>query len=200
MQPASIVNLSSYPLKDSEVKILSKGLKFIPKPQKVVKEDVQQAVADFNRRIRLVDFFDSINTKHKEQKPFYEKSKWTPPGKLNRPEILTILNDIDTKVDSIKLTQGDSNITKAELKALKNLQNNSNIIIKPADKGSSTVIMDKSDYLHEGYTQLSNNRYYKKIQEPIHPNVRAEINGILSDLRSNGFIDKKQLEYLQVPQ
>ena len=52
-----------------------------------------------------------------------------------------------------------TNLTKDELKAIKLLRNNKAIIIKLADKGSSTVIMNWADYLKDSYKQLSNKKY-----------------------------------------
>ena len=53
------------------------------------------------------------------------------------------------------------NITSAERNALKELQNNFNIIIREADKGSSIVVMDRSFYLREGLKHLSISKYLK---------------------------------------
>ena len=54
----------------------------------------------------------------------------------------------------VSLSQQETNLTKEELKAIKSLRNIKAIIIKPADKGSSSVIMSKSDYLKDGYRLL----------------------------------------------
>ena len=62
-------------------------------------------------------------------------------------------------------------MTKDELKAIKSLRNNKDIIIKPAEKYSSTVIMNRSDYLKEDNRQLSNEKHYKKLPKPIYLNV-----------------------------
>ena len=40
----------------------------------------------------------------------------------------------------------DNNLTKDEQQALKQLKNDNNIVILPAEKGSVTVVMDKTDY------------------------------------------------------
>ena len=56
-----------------------------------------------------------------------------------------------------------NNLTPSERRALKELQSNEKIVIKPADKGSGVVIMDRIDYLREGYTQLSDIRFYTKL-------------------------------------
>jgi len=39
------------------------------------------------------------------------------------------------------------------------------IIIKPADKGSATVAMDGEWYLRECYRQLENTNFYEKTNE-----------------------------------
>ena len=38
---------------------------------------------------------------------------------------------------------------------MRDLQNDRNVIIKPADKGSAVVIWDRNDYLKEAEKQLS---------------------------------------------
>jgi hypothetical protein len=45
-----------------------------------------------------------------------------------------------------------------ERTALQNLRSNEDIIIKPADKGSAVVVMDKSAYIREAERQLSDDR------------------------------------------
>ena len=44
---------------------------------------------------------------------------------------------------------GRSNISKDEQKALRELANNSSIVIKPADKGGAVVIQDRDSYIKE---------------------------------------------------
>ena len=48
----------------------------------------------------------------------------------------------------------NKNLTKDEHKAIKSLKNNQDIIIKPADKCSAIVILDKQSYINEGQRQL----------------------------------------------
>ena len=54
------------------------------------------------------------------------------------------------------------NLTPVERTALQNLRSNEDIIIKPADKGSAVVVMDKSAYIREAERQLSDNRFDNK--------------------------------------
>lgn len=57
------------------------------------------------------------------------------------------------------------NLTRRERQALKKLQRPTDVIIKPADKGSGTVVMDRQNYLDECYRQLNNQHFYNKVTD-----------------------------------
>jgi len=69
-------------LKPNEISLLSKGLKFIPKPLKTNEDAVHEAIAEFSRRITLTDFFNTITKKSNTDKEptFYPKSNWNLPN------------------------------------------------------------------------------------------------------------------------
>ena len=46
---------------------------------------------------------------------------------------------------------------------LRELSENPEIVIKKADKGSAVVVMNSTDYLREGYRQLSDPNFYTKL-------------------------------------
>ena len=52
------------------------------------------------------------------------------------------------------------NLTREEYLTMRNLQRDRNVIIRPADKGSSVVIWDRNDYLKEDEKQLSDRSTY----------------------------------------
>ena len=52
------------------------------------------------------------------------------------------------------------NHTKEEYKAIRSLNKNKDIIIKPANKGSVIVILNKQSYIIEGQRQLNNTQFY----------------------------------------
>lgn len=202
------MNLSSHILTTDEINILSKGLKFIPKPLKSNEEEVQNAFDDFSRQLMISNFFkyngisqDSPQDNLPPKKLFVEKSMWTPPDNACDVNALEELESLNKSLRSVRLKQNKrkKNLSKAEFKALKSLQKNENIIIKPADKGSSVVILDRNSYLQEGYRQLNIPSHYRKIDGPIHPNVTCKYNSILDQIHDESFLSKKQLEYLKVP-
>jgi len=90
-----------------------------------------------------------------------------------------------------------NNITTEEAKSLQEFKNDQSIIIKPADKGGATVILNKDAYLREADRQLSNENYYTKLSQPIHKLNISKINEILESMEAHDFINKKQLQYLR---
>lgn len=61
----------------------------------------------------------------------------------------------------------DCNITKGKREALKRLSTDTSLIIKPADKGSVVVVMDREQYVKEVNRQLEDQEFYKPLAEPI---------------------------------
>ena len=55
------------------------------------------------------------------------------------------------------------NLTNGQYKGLKELTDNPEITIQKAEKGSAVIVMNTTDYLREGYKQLSDSNYYTKL-------------------------------------
>jgi hypothetical protein len=64
-------------------------------------------------------------------------------------------------LDYIKLKE-IYNLTKEETQSLHKLKTEPNLIIKPADKGGATVLIDEEKYIKEALGQLNDTKYYKK--------------------------------------
>ena len=47
---------------------------------------------------------------------------------------------------------------------MRSLENDKNVIIKPANKGSSTVVWDRLNYLEDAEKQLSDSNTYKEVK------------------------------------
>ncbi len=196
--PKSVVNLSNKKLGKAEVNLLAKGLNFVPKPPKPTPEDVQSSLSEFSRRLKLTHFFHN-KPQSGDKKPFIEKSNWSPDDNLLPSEILSELKELEKEADKIELRNGPSNLTKSEKSAIRSLKNDKSIVIKSADKGSATVIMDRIEYIKEANRQLSNTLHYKKLSQPVFPKVSNRVNEILANLQKKKFVNKKQAEYLSVP-
>jgi hypothetical protein len=146
-------------------------------------------------------------------KTFKDKSTWTPDIVNFPPHIRNTINDIEratdkiirnfdrvsiNETDHVKL-YGKSNLSTGEFSCLKELKNNKNIIIKPADKGGATVIMNRDAYIAEARRQLDNRKYYTPLAEPIYTSNKLKIGRVLNEMYKKKFIDLKQFQYLSGP-
>lgn len=99
-----------------------------------------------------------------------------------------IISDIDhisaTERDTIrsqvtsalKSAQNCNNLDISERKALKELQNDQSISIVQADKGKTTVVLDKHDYEEKVLDHLSNSDIYQELQENPINTLKLKVN------------------------
>ncbi|CAJ0949676.1 unnamed protein product [Ranitomeya imitator] len=92
-----------------------------------------------------------------------------------------------------------SNLSNTERQALHGLQNDKNLIIKPADKGGALVIMNKSDYLLEIRRQLDNPTIYTKLPRDPTPVTRQLISDTILKYTELGVLDAKTSNFLTNP-
>ncbi|KAI2647985.1 hypothetical protein H4Q32_026593 [Labeo rohita] len=95
-----------------------------------------------------------------------------------------------------------SNLTPQEIEALEDLSHREDIVIKPADKGSAIVVMDKPQYVQECLRQLQNTDFYTKLAVPIFTDSIPRIQQTVQKLLEEGNLHKKQADYLigeQIP-
>ena len=90
---------------------------------------------------------------------FKTVSNWTPPSGRNENidfYILKIDKELDVLVHDLNTSTVNlrDNLSSNQRRALHGLKFNNNIVIKPAVKRGSIVIMDKDNYMKESHTQL----------------------------------------------
>lgn len=120
-----------------------------------MREQIRFDIQQYHRRIKLAVYFQ--HKKDSECPPFTPKSQWVPPNGKLPPEITALSNaDLQHLQNKFHIWRVKPNLSTHEFEALNLLCKNSNIIIKPAVKGSAVVILDKDQYLWEGYRQLNN--------------------------------------------
>ena len=181
--------------------LLNKGLSFIPAPQ-ISATPILEAANVFSRRLKLHNYFNNLNRgRNSYQKtPFTGKSNWSPPDSRIDPDLLNCISDFTEEMSKLDPKAEKNNMSAEEKSALKELQNNSDLVFKKADKGSAIVVMDKKDYLFEGYRQLNNPHHYKPLENPIYPETAEEITTILKGLKDSFQISEKQYNYLKPPE
>ena len=167
--------------------MLRKGLNFCPTPAPPKPVDLNADIDAFARRINLKEYYAPDNIDEKEQDSSYHFSVLEKLNKRDRQVyyrqsrepylnsyVTKLRQDIRKRLAYNHRFQRD-NLNKRERVALKRLSNNEDIIIKPADKGGG-------DYITEAMRQLSNEEYYKRVEEDQTLQYEQLINQLISDL------------------
>ena len=152
-----------------------------------------QSSKQANLLLRGVGLADPATTGGLHQKVFDN-----PPLAAQWPlrKALICSNDTHNSL-SMQYKRPKDNLTPDERKALKELKSLSDsVIIKPADKGSAVVLMDKSDYLKEGLRQLSDLHFYRPVQEDLSAVLMLSIRDIVLNMREHKEISKKVKDFL----
>ena len=188
-------NLSSHQLTDSQVSLLSRGLKFIPTPatnETRIKQQLLRDFGQFARRMRLLYIFHGQN---REPHPFHDKSTWMPQVQ-HYVALESYLENVKTQLAEIKITKPKNNLSRNEVKALKELKNNPAINLKKADKGTATVIMNKADKIYEAKVQLDNRKHYECLKAPMVKTTQEKVNDLISRLHQGEHIDDMTKKWL----
>ena len=203
----NIVNLSSFHLTETQISVLQRGLKFCPTPGPPNPGDLRADMDRMHTRLQQIAFYnklenalrllntslgtpmpadpgDSLNPfKHRKF-----KLRATGKGPFGPPnlESMVLCNEQQLSHRSIFRTSHSSNITPAEFLVIKELQANNQTIIKPTAKGSSVVIWDRLGYLREGYRQLSDQKFYRKLDHNHTKSFSRVVANRVEDMFQNG--------------
>ena len=76
----NVFNLSKKVLNEIEIKVLEKGLGFVPTPNIINEEDLRRDFGEFSRKMRCKWYFrDELSPNFSEVPAFRPKSNWKPP-------------------------------------------------------------------------------------------------------------------------
>ena len=105
-----------------------------------------------------------------------------------RPHPLeSVLSLIENELHNVKLRHPwTKSISKEQYKVIKSLRNNNGVIIKPEDKGSIIITMDKSAYIQEGEKQLSDTHFYEMVYEDPTGMVMHKVNLYVHNMLEKG--------------
>nr|XP_049581060.1 uncharacterized protein LOC125971932 isoform X2 [Syngnathus scovelli] len=193
-----VVNLStSFSLTKHHRGLLEKGLTFVPTTtlRKNQRKTTKAHLRCYHRRLKLVSYFGSSTMTAPPK--FQLASTWEPEDRGVPRELVELIQRDRVALTQVDVPEEAPNLTKGEKMALEELSSAENLVIKPADKGSAVVIMDRQKYVQEAHRQLRNSEYYLSIQTPIYPITEKKVHGILDQMRKERNITKKQLLYLK---
>ena len=107
---------------------------------------------------------DFFHKKETTPHPFRTKSGWVPPEPKNS-NLTKYFKSITNEISNFLNKNTPTDTLEPHLKqALTDLQNDSTIEIKPADKGGATVILNKEDYHNKIMALLNNTDFYRPLR------------------------------------
>lgn len=172
-------------------------MSFIPTSTRLL--DIRESLAGhlqiYHRRLKLAVHFGSSTPKILP--PFYISSKWEPKESSLPEALRTLIHKDQRDLTHMRLIPEVPNLTRQEQKSLETLRRLPSIVIKPADKGSAMVIMDRTDYVHEAQRQLQDPTYYQPLEQPLYPQTANRIHDILNQLLVSKSITRSQFIYLK---
>ena len=148
----------------------------------------------FFRRLRLLEYFGSSEDTadydpDEYANKFKESSTWTPPSGRD-PHLGSFISALQQEVNEFappRYVKDNLNIEERE--ALRNLRHSTDIVIKPEDKGSSFVVMDKSEYIRTATAELSNSKFYVRESQNLNFQTELKVNAVVDLMYSEGEID-----------
>lgn len=176
--------------------LLNKGLSFVPSKTTATRtrQELRVDLKQYHRRLKLAAHFGPKT--RALGKTFTYPSDWEPHPSQLPTELLELIDRDGRHLSDLQYTSVTPNLPPEEREALHSLKRTKDIVIKPADKGSVTVIMDKAAYVSEALRQLHDTQYYTRLPGPIYTETANLIAKELRDLHSAGYINKKQLKFL----
>ncbi|KAJ8039742.1 hypothetical protein HOLleu_13841 [Holothuria leucospilota] len=196
---ASVINLSECSLSKPQLRVLSKGLNFTPLPSSVDRFSLRESVANFERSLRLTEFFhDSKETDNSDYDSklikFRAKSTWTPPA--NRDKYLdSFIAVVTSEIMSAPEHKAFGNLSSDEHRAMRDLKYNFNVVIRQADKGSAVVIMDRCRYIQEGYRLLNDTSVYQRTEATTINDIERDIRQLADRLHDDDVITDDMHQY-----
>ncbi|XP_068114979.1 uncharacterized protein [Hyperolius riggenbachi] len=94
--------------------------------------------------------------------------------------------------------QTRDNLTKGERKALDDLRQAKEVIIRPSDKGGNVVLWSRDLYLEEAERQLRDTNTYQSLRSAPYERIAYGVNQWVDDAVEEGVLDEKEESFLRV--
>lgn len=180
---------------------MNKGLNYIP-TFSLNKVDFLADFHKFCRTLRLKIFFAEKEINKKETTvpiKLRNKSKFDPNIINSTLETFELIVKEEVTQQWERITESNKrkrNLTKKETMALKTLKEEKTTILKKADKGGATVLMNLDDYMEEAYNQLQDQKVYRKLTKDPTTEIKREIDIFLQEAYEEDLITEELLKVL----
>ena len=122
-----------------------------------------------------------------EPHPFHVRSTWKPQV---QPSVAleSYLEEVKIQLAELELKNPKDNLNPTERETLKALKRDTNINLKKADKGTTTVVLNIEDKIKEGQTQLHNREHYRPLVNPLVEETNLRVQQLSSGLNLGNHI------------
>ena len=128
------------------------------------------------------------------------KSLWQPPSGSISPETEVFINvfhdSFRAALDNGINSTTSSSLSEKETLAIRSLQERTDIVIHPADKGSAIVFQDTEAYHKEIARQLSDMKFYKRLNRNPTEKHQDQVKKVVSRLQQLNVIDRNRASNL----
>ena len=192
----NIVNTSCHTLISSEIKLLNRGLSFVPKPSKI---HLERIISEFDQLVRKMRFRYKFRASTRKMSRYRRKSNAQALRSSNNT-LEYALDTMRSQILSLNYEQNPgTNLTFQEQQALKRLKEDNALVINKADKGSTIVVQNHSDYALAGFNHLNDDKVYKKLHVDCTQEVCRKLHTFLNKLFKEGLINKDMLDFCTPP-
>ena len=199
-----VVNLSSHPLTDDQLSVLSLGPKFCPTPRSLNHQQLSEDVAEGCRRVRLRELFFDPECPDAAPTPapkFYKKTGYQPPCGRDR-SLDAFCHSLQSRVQKHQpTTRPRDNLSPGQRTALKELTrlvDDRTIRISLADKGGAVVVQDTTAYIQEADRQLSDTTKYETLAKDPTAKIAKVSNTLVTALHDSGHINDNTRDWAQI--
>ena len=82
----------------------------------------------------------------------------------------------------MQITKPKQNLSRDEQKALNELKQNNDVNLEKVDKGSTTVVMNKTDKIKQGEDLLNDEQSYSRLTEPMVKGAQNKVLHVITNL------------------
>lgn len=103
-----------------------------------------------------------------------------------------VKNDIVASLNK----RGKMNISPSESSALHSLLNNADIIIRPADKGSGVVVLNKAEYIDKLHQEMVSSNSYVEVEKDVTRIATQQVKKVVNKMYNEGSITGDLKQYM----
>ena len=196
-------NLSDFTLGEETIRLLCKGLTFIPKPRIEKRATLRREVEDFIRKLRLKYMFRNRDQPVPE---LYRRTGYEP----GKTESIVLERFIDKLKETLSLVikqrpskPPNNNLGPRMHKALDALQRQKQFLVfRKADKGSVIVVENVEDYIRNRREHLADPQVYQRLDRDgreLAQAIKQAVKLRLRRLHNAGRLTEEQYKYCLPP-